>query len=147
MTNIADVDAVVRCMISEAVYQEYDTLKTRYEVDAEAMAKAFSRASEWYIENKSLRRETATLKRQSAMLLQKVSAASDGDLSSLAELAEVATKEDDAVKEVHAHYEKEISKLMEDIKIGYPTFLDKNEMLISDSDYQGIGCLNVLLQV
>ena len=32
--------------VSEAVYHEYDSLKTRYEVETETMAQAFSRATE-----------------------------------------------------------------------------------------------------
>ncbi|KAK3876917.1 hypothetical protein Pcinc_018329 [Petrolisthes cinctipes] len=48
--------------VSEAVYHEYDDLRQRYQIEAESMAQAFNRATEWYRENKSLRREATTLK-------------------------------------------------------------------------------------
>lgn len=101
--------------VSEAVYHEYDNLRQRYKVEAESMAQAFNRATEWYRENKSLRRETNNLKRQSAILLQRVSDGSpDLDISVLAGMGETTDKKE--LQDLQQQHEKEVDNLMEKIK-------------------------------
>lgn len=106
--------------VSEAVYHEYDALRQRYEVEAESMAQAFDRATEWYRENKSLRRETANLKRQSAVLLQRVAACDSGelDLAALASLADAASSSSSSgmQQEMQQQHEQEVAALMAKIK-------------------------------
>ncbi|KAJ1522830.1 hypothetical protein ONE63_001981 [Megalurothrips usitatus] len=51
--------------VSERVYKEYDQLKNRYEVETGAMHQAMQRASEWYKQNREL-------KRRSTAIMQKV---------------------------------------------------------------------------
>ncbi|XP_045103403.1 shootin-1-like isoform X2 [Portunus trituberculatus] len=101
--------------VSEAVYHEYDNLRQRYKVEAESMAQAFNRATEWYRENKSLRRETNNLKRQSAILLQRVSDGSpDLDISVLAGMEETTDKKE--IQDLQQQHEKEVDNLMNKIK-------------------------------
>ncbi|XP_042892957.1 uncharacterized protein LOC122267050, partial [Penaeus japonicus] len=117
----SDSEAKVVSTVSEAVYHEYDALRQRYEVEAESMAQAFNRATEWYRENKSLRRETANLKRQSAVLLQRVAACDSGelDLATLASLADASSSsgtQQEAQQEMQQQHEQEVAKLMAKIK-------------------------------
>lgn len=101
--------------VSEAVYHEYDNLRQRYKVEAESMAQAFNRATEWYRENKSLRRETNNLKRQSAILLQRVADGSpDLDISMLGGMGEATDKKE--IQDLQQQHEKEVDNLMEKIK-------------------------------
>lgn len=101
--------------VSEAVYHEYDNLRQRYKVEAESMAQAFNRATEWYRENKSLRRETNNLKRQSAILLQRVADSSpDLDISMLGGMGEATDKKE--IQDLQQQHEKEVDNLMEKIK-------------------------------
>lgn len=67
---------------------------------------------QWYRENKSLRREATTLKRQSAVLMQRVaeSAPPDFDLSLLANVTEAADKD------MQLLHEKEVATLHDKIK-------------------------------
>ncbi|XP_076059042.1 shootin-1-like isoform X4 [Oratosquilla oratoria] len=100
--------------VSEAVYHEYDSLKTRYEVEAETMAQAFNRASEWYHENKNLRRDAASLKRQSAVILQRViDAVPSFDITELGDLADI--DRNSLPKELQQQHEQEVKKLMDKI--------------------------------
>ncbi|CAL4066361.1 unnamed protein product [Meganyctiphanes norvegica] len=102
--------------VSEAVYHEYDEYRKRHEVETEAMQQAFNRATEWYQENKNLKRETTNLKRQSAAFLQKVSElAPDVDIIQLAGMA--GSEEDTTeVKALQAQHDQEVKSLMEKIK-------------------------------
>ncbi|MPC40478.1 Shootin-1 [Portunus trituberculatus] len=112
---LADSDPTEVSTVSEAVYHEYDNLRQRYKVEAESMAQAFNRATEWYRENKSLRRETNNLKRQSAILLQRVSDGSpDLDISVLAGMEETTDKKE--IQDLQQQHEKEVDNLMNKIK-------------------------------
>ncbi|KAG0717867.1 hypothetical protein GWK47_053597 [Chionoecetes opilio] len=101
--------------VSEAVYHEYDNLRQRYQVEAQSMAQAFNRATEWYRENKSLRRETNNLKRQSALLIQRVAdGPSDLDISLLGGMGDTGDK--DEIQDLQQQHEKEVDNLMDKIK-------------------------------
>lgn len=79
--------------VSERVYKEYDQLKNRYEVETGAMHQAMQRASEWYKQNRELKR------RSTAILQKVVQAQPDGALLDLladeTDAAEAAKDEDD----------------------------------------------------
>jgi len=102
--------------VSEAVYHEYDEFRQKHEVETEAMQQAFNRATEWYQENKNLKRETNNLKRQSAAFLSKVSElAPEVDILQLAELA--GTEEDSSeMKALLSQHDQEVKGLMAKIK-------------------------------
>ncbi|XP_034256392.1 shootin-1 [Thrips palmi] len=79
--------------VSERVYKEYDQLKNRYEVETGAMHQAMQRASEWYKQNREL-------KRRSTAIMQKViQVQPDGALLDLladeTDAAQAAKDEDD----------------------------------------------------
>lgn len=70
---------------------------------------------QWYRENNSLRRETNNLKRQSALLLQRVADASpDLDITMLAGMGETVDKKE--LQDIQQQHEKEIDNLMDKIK-------------------------------
>lgn len=70
---------------------------------------------QWYRENKSLRHETNNLKRQSAILMQRVAETSaDLDITALAGMADTVDKKE--LQDLQQQHEKEIDSLMEKIK-------------------------------
>lgn len=47
--------------LSEAVYKEYDKLKNQYELETGTMQQAIQRASQWYKQNRELKRKSSVL--------------------------------------------------------------------------------------
>lgn len=76
---------------------------------------------QWYRENKSLRRETNNLKRQSALLMQRVADASpDLDITALAGMGDAVDKKE--LQDLQQQHEKEVDSLMEKIKGNLTSF-------------------------
>lgn len=64
--------------LSEAMYKEYDQLKQQYELETTTLQKAMERASQWYKQNREL-------KRRSSALMQKVMSVAPSTLDDLAD--------------------------------------------------------------
>ncbi|XP_025197743.1 shootin-1 [Melanaphis sacchari] len=64
--------------LSEAMYKEYDQLKQQYELETTTLQKAMERASQWYKQNREL-------KRRSSALMQKVMSVAPSSLDDLAD--------------------------------------------------------------
>ncbi|CAI6368590.1 unnamed protein product [Macrosiphum euphorbiae] len=64
--------------LSEAMYKEYDQLKQQYELETTTLQKAMERASQWYKQNREL-------KRRSSALMQKVMSVAPSTLEDLAD--------------------------------------------------------------
>uniref|UniRef100_A0A1B6LBC4 Uncharacterized protein n=1 Tax=Graphocephala atropunctata TaxID=36148 RepID=A0A1B6LBC4_9HEMI len=64
--------------LSEAVYKEYDQLKNQYELETGTMQKAMQRASQWYKQNREL-------KRRSTALMQRVMQVAPDTMTDLAD--------------------------------------------------------------
>ncbi|VVC33452.1 Hypothetical protein CINCED_3A025823 [Cinara cedri] len=62
--------------LSEAMYKEYDQLKQQYELETGTLQKAMERASQWYKQNREL-------KRRSSALMQKVKSVAPSTLDDL----------------------------------------------------------------
>ncbi|XP_075221950.1 shootin-1-like isoform X2 [Lycorma delicatula] len=73
--------------LSEAVCKEYDQMKTQYDLETNTMQKAMKRASQWYKENKEL-------KRRSTLLIGKVMQLSP-DIESLQQLEQLSGDQTD----------------------------------------------------
>ncbi|KAG8244276.1 hypothetical protein J6590_027973 [Homalodisca vitripennis] len=76
--------------LSEAVYKEYDQLKNQYELETGTMQKAMQRASQWYKQNREL-------KRRSTALVQRVMQVAPDTMADLADDTDsgVSTDTDD----------------------------------------------------
>ncbi|CAH0555302.1 unnamed protein product [Brassicogethes aeneus] len=109
---------------SKNLYKEYETLKNLYETETGAMARALKVSSQWYKENKELKRRTIILDEDTVDEgVDSGEAASDSDIENLnrtikqlsSEVAELQT-EVDSLKESEFQTIEQNSKLSEDLE-------------------------------
>ncbi|KAJ3643735.1 hypothetical protein Zmor_026427 [Zophobas morio] len=133
---------------SKSLYKEYETLKNKYETETTAMSKALQDASNWYKENKVLKRKTMLLM-DTDTVDEGVDAGDsngDSDIQNLqktikqlsAEVAELQT-EVDTLKHIEFTTSEQNIKLSEDLD----SEKDKNKKLEHDmhelkKDYEQI---------
>ncbi|KAH1000187.1 hypothetical protein HUJ04_000109 [Dendroctonus ponderosae] len=108
---------------SKNLYKEYETLKHQYETETGAMSRALKDATQWYKENRQLRRRTLMLPPDQDAVDEGVDAGGDADIDNLnktikqlsAEVAELQT-ELDGVRQTEFQTLEQNAKLCEELE-------------------------------
>ncbi|XP_076250178.1 shootin-1-like [Rhynchophorus ferrugineus] len=111
---------------SKSLYKEYETLKNQYETETEAMTRALKDATQWYKENKELKRKTLLLMDKDVVDegVDAGESSSDGDMENLnktikqlsTEVAELQT-ELDMVRTSEFQTTEQNIKISEDLQL------------------------------